>query len=382
MKVVIAGGGTGGHLFPAIAVAEVLQERGHEAVIFISEKEIDRVVARDISERQSESRDNSSTSEIRFERIPGVGMPKIFSPALFRFLSNFRTSIGRCTRLYKEIKPDAVLGMGGFTSTAPIYAGWRWKIPTFLHESNAIPGKANRLNAKMVKSVLLGFEECAQHFSQSCCQTTGTPIRKSLLKRIPKEEALRELGLEPGRKTLLIMGGSQGARGINEAAIRASSAFKELSLQVIHLTGPEEDQLVLTNYRREGLPAYVAPFCNQMELAYSAADLAIARSGAASISELSYFGLPSILVPYPFAAEDHQTLNAEIFSQRGAAALLKQSQITSARLTEFVSKLIGNPAELERMSAIARKLAPENAAGRVCDVIESQLGGTSAISCP
>ncbi len=366
LKVVIAGGGTGGHLFPAIAVAEVLKERGHEVVIFISEKEIDRLVTRDLSDRQSGS--------YRFETIPGVGMPKLLSPAVFSFISNFRSSISHCGRLYKEIKPDAVLGMGGFTSTAPIYAGWRRKIPTFLHESNAIPGKANRLNARMVKSVLLGFQECARHFPKSKCETTGTPIRKSLLKRIPKEEARRELGLEPGRKTLLIMGGSQGARSINKAAIQALSLFKDLSLQAIHLTGPEEDQLVLTNYRREGLPAYVAPFCNQMELAYSAADLAIARSGAASLSELSFFGLPSILVPYPFAAEDHQTLNAEIFSQRGAAALLNQSQITSEKLAALVGKLINDPVELERMARNARQLAPENAAARVCEVIEAQAG--------
>jgi len=363
MRVVIAGGGTGGHLFPAIAVAEELQERGHEAVVFISEKEIDALATRD---HQS----GANGAQLRFEKIPGVGMPKLLSPAIFGFISRFRSSLSLCTRLYKEIKPDAVLGMGGFTSTAPIFAGWRRRIPTFVHESNAIPGKANRLNAKMVKSVLLGFQECATHFPDSRCETTGTPIRKSLLKRVPREEALQQLGLDPALKTVLVMGGSQGARGINEAVIKALPLFKELSIQLIHLTGPEDDHLVLTNYRREGVAGYVAPFCTQMELAYSAADLAVARSGAASLSELSYFGLPSILVPFPFAAENHQTLNAEIFSQRGAAALLNQSEITSERLAEMVGNLLKAPEDLESMARNARQLAPENAAARVSDVIE------------
>jgi len=146
--------------------------------------------------------------------------------------------------------------------------------------------------------------------------------------------------------------------------------FKELGLQLIHLTGPEDDQLVMTNYRREEVPGYVAPFCTQMELAYSAADLAVARSGAASLSELSYFGLPSILIPYPFAAENHQALNAEIFSQRGAAALLNQSEITSEKLAEMVSKLLNDSVGLNNMARNARQLAPENAAARVSDVIE------------
>lgn len=369
LKIAIAGGGTGGHLFPAIAVAEVFQDRGHDVVIFISEKEIDRIASREIADQQAGFADRTR-GLLRFEKIPGVGMPKLLSPAVFRFFSNFRSSIFHCARLYKEIQPDAVLGMGGFTSTAPIYAGWRRRIPTFLHESNAIPGKANRLNAKMVKTVLLGFEECAVHFPGSKCEATGTPIRKALLKRKAREEALRELGLEPGRKTLLVMGGSQGARGINEAIIRALPLLKRLEIQAIHLAGPEEDQLVLTNYRREGVPAYVAPFFTQMELAYSAADLAIARSGAASISELSFFGLASILIPYPFAAENHQALNAEIFAQSGAAEVLNQSEITSETLAALVGKLFNDPAKLQRMAWSARQLAPENAAGRVCDVIE------------
>lgn len=360
MKIVIAGGGTGGHLFPALAVAEVLQERGDEVVIFISEKEVDALATRD-------------RTEFRYEKLPVIGMPKLFSPAIFGFVKRFNESLAPCRALYKKFQPDAVLGMGGFTSTAPIFAGMRRKIPTFLHESNAIPGKANRLNAKMVTTVLLGFEDCAKYFPRAKCEVTGTPIRKTLAQRIPKEEALTAFGLESGRKTLLVMGGSQGAHGINEAMIRALPQLKEIPIQIIHLTGAQEEQLMVANYRRESIPTYVAGFCHQMENAYSAADFAIARSGAASVSELSHFGIPSLLIPYPAAADNHQALNAEIFERAGAAAVLKQADTTADTLVEKIRWFLGDPARLDAMSARCLRLAPQNAARRVVETIEKNL---------
>ena len=275
MKIAIAGGGTGGHLFPALAVGEVLLERGHEVLIFISEKEIDALAIQ-------------GRSEFRFEKLPSVGMPRLFSPAMFTFFHRFNASLGPCRRIFAEFKPDAVLGMGGFTSTPPILAGKLRHIPTFLHESNAIPGKANRLNARMVNAVLLGFEECKRHFPGARCEVTGTPIRRSLARRVPREEALAGFGLQPALKTVLVMGGSQGARGINAAMGAAATGGKLGGLQVIHLTGAEDEAGMAQIYRAEGVAAYVAAFCRQMENAYSAADLVVARSGAASLSEISH----------------------------------------------------------------------------------------------
>lgn len=357
MRFVIAGGGTGGHLFPALAVGEVLLERGHEVLIFISEKDVDALATKD-------------RTEFRFEKLPSIGLPKLFSPAIFGFLKRFNDSLAPCRRLYRKYQPHAVLGMGGFTSTAPILAGRMRKIPTFVHESNAIPGKANRLNARMTDAVLLGFEACARYFPNSRFQVTGTPIRKSLTRRVPREEALAAFGLSPERKTLLIMGGSQGAHGINEAAIKALPLLKELPLQVIHLTGPHDDQVAAANYRREGIPAHVAAFCHQMELAYSAADLALSRSGAASLSELSYYGIPSLLIPYPFAAENHQVLNAEIFSREGAAVVVEQSQVTVENFAREIGTLLRDETKLASMSAQARSLAPADAAACVADTVE------------
>jgi len=360
LKIVIAGGGTGGHLFPALAVAEVLQDRGDEVMIFISEKEVDALATKD-------------RTEFRYEKLPGIGMPRIFSPAIFGFLKRFNQSLSPCRALYRKFQPDAVLGMGGFTSTAPILAGRLRGLPTFLHESNAIPGKANRLNAKMVNTVFLGFQDCARFFPKVKCEVTGTPIRKTLTRRTPKEEALAGFGLQPGRTTLLIMGGSQGAHGINEAIIKALPELGKLPLQIIHLTGAREEQLMLANYRREGIPAYVSGFCHQMENAYSAADFSIARSGAASVSELSHFGIPSLLIPYPEAADNHQALNAQIFERAGAAVILDQSSTTGATLVEKVRWFLEKPGRIDSMSQNCLKLAPQNAALRVVEMMERNL---------
>ncbi|MDQ6939359.1 MAG: glycosyltransferase, partial [Verrucomicrobiota bacterium] len=167
MNAVIACGGTGGHLFPGLAVAEVLRARGHEVMLFISEKEIDTLAT-------------STRAEFRFEKLPTVGLPSPFSPAIVRFLQRFNESLSACRRIYRNFKPHAVLGMGGFTSTAPVLAGRMRGIPTFIHESNAIPGKANRMTARMVRAVLLGFKECAQFFPKVRTEVTGTPIRSEL----------------------------------------------------------------------------------------------------------------------------------------------------------------------------------------------------------
>lgn len=360
MKIVIAGGGTGGHLFPALAVAEILQERGDEVVILISEKEVDALAVKD-------------RTEFRYEKIPGIGMPKLFSPAILGFLKRFNQALSQCRVLYKKFQPDAVLGMGGFTSTAPILAGRLRGIPAFLHESNAIPGKANRLNARMVKSVFLGFRECAGYFPNSKCEVTGTPIRKTLAQRVPRENALEAFGLQEGRKTLLVMGGSQGAHGINEALIKSLPLIKELPLQVIHLAGMQDEQPVLANYRREGIPAYVSGFCHQMENAYSIADFAIARSGAASVSELSHFGIPSLLIPFPQAADNHQALNAEIFEKAGAAVVLKQADTTAETLAEKIRWFLAEPARLGTMADSCLRLAPGDAARFLVGAMEKNL---------
>src|SRR6266403_447245 len=222
MNAVIACGGTGGHLFPGLAVAETLRDRGHEVMLFVSEKEVDALAL--------------SGRAFRFEKLPTVGLPSLYSPAIFAFLRRFNESLSLCRSIYRKFKPQAVLGMGGFTSTAPILAGRMRGVPTFIHESNAIPGKANRLTARMVRAVLLGFKECAPFFPRVRTEITGTPIRHDL-KPIDRGEARQKLGLQQDLATVLVMGGSQGASGINQTIIKSLPSLRDVPLQMIHLSG-------------------------------------------------------------------------------------------------------------------------------------------------
>lgn len=356
MNIVIAAGGTGGHLFPGLAVGEVLLRRGHAVMLIISQKEIDSLA--------TQGRD-----EFRIERLPGVGLQSKSPIALVKFLLKFRAGLNEVKALYRDFQPHAVLGMGGFTSTAPILAGRSRKIPTFVHESNAIPGKSNKLNGRLVTKVLLGFEECAAFFPKGKCEVTGTPIRTSLVERIEQAKALAAFGLPTSRQTLLVMGGSQGAHGINQALINALPQLAGRPLQIIHLTGKQDEQLMRDSYAKAGITAFVAPFYHKMEEAYSAADFAISRSGAASVTELSQFALPSILIPYPHAAEDHQTFNANIFERAGAATLLKERETTGETLAKKLLGFLDDPARFADMSARSASLAPKQAAERVADTI-------------
>lgn len=356
MNTVIACGGTGGHLFPGLAVAEVLRARGHEVLLFVSEKEIDALAL-------------SGRSDFRVHKLPTVGLPSPFSPAILGFLRRFNESLSVCRGIYRKFKPHVVLGMGGFTSTAPVLAGKMRGIPTFIHESNAIPGKANRLTARMVRAVLLGFKECAPFFPKVRTEVTGTPIRKEL-QRLDRKIARQQLGLREDLLTLLVMGGSQGATGINQAMIKSLPALQGAPLQVIHLAGARDERLVADNYARENIPAHVAAFHHAMEVVYSAADFAIARSGAASLVELAAFSLPAILIPFPYAADDHQTRNAEIFARADAGVILKESDLAGDLLARKIRELSEDAGKLRQMSENSARLAPKNAAALVVETME------------
>src|SRR5216117_1168127 len=191
MNAVIACGGTGGHLFPGIAVAEVLRDRGHDVMLLVSEKEIDTLAL-------------SGRAGFRFEKLPTVGLPSPFSPAILGFIQRFCESLSLCRSLYRKFKPQVILGMGGFTSTAPLLAGRMRGVSTFIHESNAVPGKANRVTARMVHAVMLGFKECAPFFPKTLTEVTGTPIRTEL-KPLDREVARQRLGLSGALTTLLVM---------------------------------------------------------------------------------------------------------------------------------------------------------------------------------
>lgn len=357
IHVLIACGGTGGHLFPGIAVAEVLSARGHDVTLLISEKKIDSIAA-------------SGHKELRFEKMPFLAMPKPWSPKMIGFLAGLWKGLKQCRKIIREHEVSVVLGMGGFTSFAPLLAGRKERCRTLIHESNAIPGKANRLNARYADVVLCGLEACKEHFPKhGDVRVVGTPIR-STMRQATKEDAHAFFKLDPKKKTLLIMGGSQGARGVNRVVGMTLEPFEKMGIQVLHIAGPTDYEEVRDVYAKHPmLPQHVAAFCHRMDLAYRVADLAIARSGASSMSELAYFGVPSLLVPYPFAAEDHQTRNAEIFDAAGAARMLPEKDLNAEVLADAVRAVLMDPKKAEAMKRAAAKVAVRNSAEKIADLL-------------
>ncbi len=355
--VVIACGGTGGHLFPGIAVAEELVKRGRAVVLLISEKEID-------------AKASQGYGHLRFEQLPSVAMPRPWSPKMASFLLRFSRGLRVTSRLIREIDAGCVLGMGGFTSTAPLMAG-RWaKCQGLIHESNAIPGRANRLNARYAHLALVGWEACVGHFAPGKAKVVGTPVRPAFF-QLPDQAAAREkFGLDPQAFTIMVMGGSQGARGINEAVCASLPHFAGHPIQFLHFSGKADREMVVQAYAASDLRHHVSEFCSAMDWAYAASDFSVCRSGASSLTEMSVVGLPGLLVPFPYAADDHQTRNAEVFAAQDASILVQQRELQPDRLAATVLGIAADPAKLQTMASRMRAMAPIDAAKKVADLIE------------
>jgi len=358
LKILIACGGTGGHLFPGIAVAEAFGARGHDALLLISEKKIDAEAS-------------AKYTHLRFDRVQAVAKPPTFSLRMLPFLLKLWKAIRHSKKLIRDFKADAVLGMGGFTSLPPVYAGSKLGLKTFIHDSNARPGRANVLTSRFCTRVFLGLEPARSFFPGHETVLTGTPVRPEIIHLPTREEAAEKFGLDPSKPTIVVTGGSQGARKLNELCAEAA-ALLPADTQVLHIAGPGDFARVSEiagnrpNYR-------VLGFCDQMPSAYAIADLVIARSGASSLTEISLAGIPSILVPFPFAADDHQTRNAEVFAKAGAAELVQERDLNAEKLATLASSILTDLQTRERMAQAARALAIPDAADRVCAAIEATV---------
>jgi UDP-N-acetylglucosamine--N-acetylmuramyl-(pentapeptide) pyrophosphoryl-undecaprenol N-acetylglucosamine transferase len=356
LKVLIACGGTGGHLFPGIAVAEAMRARGHEVRLLISEKKVDAEAS-------------AKYPHLSFETVPAVAKPATFSLRMLPFLWKLWGSIRRCRGILRGFGADAVLGMGGFTSLPPVYAGHKLGLKTFVHDSNARPGRANVLTSRFCTQVFLGLDAAKSFFGGRATVLTGTPVRPEIKSRPTRGEAAALFGWDPEKTTILVTGGSQGARRLNELCAGAVAKFPE-GIQVLHIAGALDFDRVSqiagarANHR-------VIGFCDRMAAAYAVADLIISRSGASSLTEVSIAGLPSILVPFPYAADDHQTRNAEVFERAGAAKLVQERDLDEGKLAALALSILNDPATSERMAAAARALAIPDAAERVCAAIEA-----------
>jgi len=356
-RLMIACGGTGGHLFPGLAVAEAVRRRGHEVKFFISSKEVDR---------RALSGSGESAHGIE---IPAVGWRGFLRAG--SFLLNLLAAIKKAGEAMKEFRADALLGMGGFVSGATIGAARRKKIPYFLHESNAIPGRATRLLSRGAKKVFVGFQDCAHRLPGATTAFTGTPVRQQLA-GFTKEEALKKLGLHPKRHLVAVLGGSQGAKGLNEAMLRGLGALKgeASTMQILHLAGEAHAEKVRKAYQGSGFHAVVMGFCDEMGAVYAAADLVVARSGAGTLAELAACGVPAILVPFPAAAGDHQMANAHAYADGGAAEVVAEKYLVGTELGQRISRLLGDASRRAHMSKAARNQWVAQAAEKIAEEIQ------------
>jgi UDP-N-acetylglucosamine--N-acetylmuramyl-(pentapeptide) pyrophosphoryl-undecaprenol N-acetylglucosamine transferase len=368
MRVVIAGGGTAGHVFPAIAIGRALAARHGADVCFVG------------TDAGVESR-LVPEAGLAFTAVRATPLRRELSLRAARAPLDAVRSIGSCMPLVAAA--DAVVGVGGYASAPAALAAWRARVPLVLHEQNAVPGLANRVLARGARSACLSFVESAELLPRRTrTVVTGNPVRRSILcvpadRAALRREAVDELALGPGRRTVVILGGSQGAVHLDEAAVGAMRRLVDhADLQMIVLTGPANLQPVADAVDRSA-PLLVRPiaFLDRMELAYAAADLVVARAGASSIAEVAACGLPSILVPYPHATGHHQEANARALERAGAASIVPDGALDGDLLAERIVDALEDDGRLARMGERAATWARPDAAEAVADEVARATGG-------
>jgi len=354
MRAILAGGGTGGHVIPALAIAHELQESYAAEVLFIG-------TARGIENRL----------------VPAAGYPLqlIEVGALNRvsLATRLKTAFGlpravfAARKILSEFAPDVVIGVGGYASGPAMLAAIVKGIPTLAFEPNVVPGFANRIVARWVSAAAVHFEETAGYFRRA--KVTGVPVRKAFF------EIAEKVSVE-GKPTLLVFGGSQGAHAINQAMTQClPELLKQLpGIHIIHQTGERDYNDARAAYERAGASAEVSAFINDMPGYFARADLLLCRSGASTVAEVAAAGKPAIFVPFPRAADDHQRVNAQALERAGAAVVLEETRLDEVWLVETVSTLLGDSPRLRRMSQAARSLSHPNAA-RDIGAMAAELAG-------
>jgi UDP-N-acetylglucosamine--N-acetylmuramyl-(pentapeptide) pyrophosphoryl-undecaprenol N-acetylglucosamine transferase len=330
-----------------MAVAEELMLRGCDTLLLVSAKDVDQQIVK-------------SAAGAEFATLPSVGMTK---GRRWQFVKGFIQSYRQARKLFAARGPQAVLAMGGFTSAPPVLAGRSVGALTYLHESNTIPGRANRWLALVVDQAFIGFPQAAGRLHHPNILRTGTPVRPQF-QPADAGSCRVALGLHPLRPVVLVMGGSQGASGVNDLMLRALPQLLRAApeLQFLHMTGPGELDKVKAGYALHQGKAVVRPFLSEMDLALGAATVAVSRAGASSLAELAAMRVPSVLVPYPFAADNHQSSNARAFVETGAALMMEQKGATGESLsTALLSLLTEKEAREQMMKALDRWHVPEAA---------------------
>jgi UDP-N-acetylglucosamine--N-acetylmuramyl-(pentapeptide) pyrophosphoryl-undecaprenol N-acetylglucosamine transferase len=356
MRAILAGGGTGGHVIPALAIARELKDRYQAELLFIG---------------TSRGIENKLVPAAGFDlKLIEVGALKNVSLATrLKTLFALPRAISTAKKMLRDFRPDVVIGVGGYASGPAMIAAQRLGIPTLAFEPNLVPGLANRLVARKVNGAAVHFEETAKYFAKA--KVTGVPVRPEFFGISPRPS--------DAAPSLLVFGGSQGAAAINAAVVGALPRVKAAlpNIKIVHQTGERELAPTRAGYDQAGVAAEVSGFITDMPRAFANADLIVCRSGASTVAEITAAGKPAIFVPFPRAADDHQTRNAQALEKAGAALLIPQVQLTSELLAKDAVALLLDRSRLAGMSAAAQKLAHPNAGREIAEMAAEIAGGRS-----
>jgi len=361
LGMVIAGGGTGGHLFPGIAIAEefLARDPAHRILFIGTERGLEKTVLEEMG---------LPLRTVRIRGIKGRGPLQILAA-----LAMIPGAFFAACRILRQFRPDIVVGVGGYASGPAVLTARLMGTKTAIAEQNSFPGLTNRMLGRVADRIFLTFPATQRWFPAGRTQVTGNPIRAAFFAEIPPEG--KEEKKDP-RFTLLIFGGSQGARAINRAATEALGGLAHLKdrLRFIHQTGNADLERVEAAYREGGFAAHVYPFIRDMAAAYRKADLLVCRAGATSIAEITAGGKASILIPFPFAVNDHQRQNAEVLSRTGAAEVIAEANLSGAALAGAIERLVGHPDTVRKMEAAAAALGRRQAARDIVDICLALVG--------
>ncbi len=338
MRILVAAGSSGGHIFPAVSFLEALKERYAQAQALLV-----------LPERSRKRGITVNNLKVKYISICPLkpSLSRVFLFVLRQFIKGSLESLF----ILIKFEPDIVVGFGGLECVPLVSFAWFFRIKTLIHEQNVIPGKANRLLSKFVDKTAISFEETRNYLrvSQDSVVFTGNPVRKELRIKRDRLDALNFFGFDEEKFNVLVMGGSQGSHKINACFLKVISALTDKSkIQVIHISGSRDYALLSDSYKGINIKVKLFSFLSQMQCAYSACDLVISRAGATTISELIYFGVPAILVPYPFASK-HQAANARVLEKIGSAIVIDEGQLEAVALKDMLSEFINNPDKLKAM---------------------------------
>lgn len=358
LRILLVSGGTGGHVYPAVAIAQAMQARMPNSLI--------EFVGRENSfESKAIANFNFPFHALKAAPIKGMGPLKILR-SIFTILSACISA----RKIIKDFAPHCVIGTGGYVTGPLMLVAKIMKVPTVIHEQNSVPGLTNRILSRLVDKVCTSFAEATRYFSLRKVVETGMPIRASIVERATAPEFAPPL-------TLLVMGGSQGARSINQMMMEslANLSAIELPLKVIHQAGAASDlEEIRLAYAKNNIEAEVHVFIDDMPAVYSKVHLAISRAGSGSLAELANFGIPSILIPFPYATDNHQEMNARELVAHGAAVLLRERDSSPRRLGEQLVQILNDAPRLRQMSHAMRELARPLAADEVVNVCLEVIG--------